>query len=175
MAAAEERRYRAFISYSHKDKAAGDRLFKRLDGYRPPKALRGRETPFGPVPAKLYPIFRDREELASSPSLAGRLKSALNASDHLVVICSPRAAQSPWVNEEIRMFRESGRGDRVHAVLVDGEPAKALPPALTEKEGGEPLAADLRKEGDGWTDGPLKVIAGILGLGFGELKDREVA
>ena len=61
-------RYRAFISYSHKDRAAGDRLFKRLDGYRPPRALRGRETPFGPVPAKLYPVFRDREELASSPA-----------------------------------------------------------------------------------------------------------
>ena len=99
MAGAEARRYRAFISYSHKDKAAGDRLFRRLDGYRPPRALRGRETPFGPVPAKLYPVFRDREELASSPALAGRLEAALDASDHLVVICSPPAAASRWVNE----------------------------------------------------------------------------
>ena len=175
MAGAEARRYRAFISYSHKDKAAGDRLFKRLDGYRPPRALRGRETPFGPVPAKLYPVFRDREELASSPSLAGRLEAALNASDHLVVICSPYAAASRWVNEEIRIFQRSGRGNRIHAVLVNGEPVTAFPPALSEQEGSEPLATDLRKEGDGWTDGPLKVIAGILGLGFGELKDREVA
>ncbi len=175
MAGAEARRYRAFISYSHKDRAAGDRLFKRLDGYRPPKALRGRETPFGPVPAKLYPVFRDREELASSPALAGRLEAALDASDHLVVICSPYAAASRWVNEEIRIFQRSGRGNRIHAVLVDGEPAAAFPPALSEQEGSEPLATDLRKEGDGWTDGPLKVIAGILGLGFGELKDREVA
>jgi MTH538 TIR-like domain (DUF1863) len=174
MAGAEARRYRAFISYSHKDRAAGDRLFKRLDGYRPPRALRGRETPFGPVPAKLHPIFRDREELASSPSLAGRLEAALNASDHLVVICSPYAAASRWVNEEIRIFQRSGRGNRIHAVLVEGEPALAFPPALSEQEGSEPLATDLRKEGDGWTDGPLKVIAGILGLGFGELKDREV-
>ena len=175
MAGAQARRYRAFISYSHKDKAAGDRLFKRLDGYRPPKALRGRETPFGQVPAKLYPVFRDREELASSPALAGRLEAALDASDHLVVICSPHAAASRWVNEEIRIFQRTGRENRIHAVLVDGEPAAALPPALSEEDGGEPLATDLRKEGDGWTDGPLKVIAGILGLGFGELKDREVA
>lgn len=173
--AAAARRYRAFISYSHRDRATGDRLFKRLDGYRPPRSLRGRETPFGPVPAKLYPIFRDREELASSPSLAGCLEAALNASDHLVVICSPYAAASRWVNEEIRMFQRSGRANRTHAVLVDGDPAAALPPALSEYEGSEPLATDLRKEGDGWTNGPLKVIAGILGLSFGELKDREVA
>jgi hypothetical protein len=175
MAGAQARRYRAFISYSHKDRAAGDRLFKRLDGYRPPKALIGRETPVGPVPAKLYPIFRDREELTSSPALAGRLAHALDASDSLVVLCSPPAAASRWVNEEIRMFRTAGRGDRIHAVLVDGEPSDAFPTALTEQQAGLPLATDLRKQGDGWTDGPLKIIASILGLGFGELKDREVA
>lgn len=172
---AQPRRYRAFISYSHKDNVAGNRLFKYLDGYRPPRALIGRDTPFGPVPAKLYPIFRDREELACSPALAGRLQAALNASEHLVVICSPDAAASQWVNEEIRMFQRSGRGNRIHAVLVAGEPAVSFPPALTSAEGDKPLATDLRKEGDGWTDGPLKVAAGILGLSFGELKDRDVA
>ena len=175
MAGAEARRYCAFISYSHRDRAAGDRLFKHLDGYRPPKALVGRETAFGPVPARLYPVFRDREELSASPALAGRLEGALAASDHLVVVCSPSAAASRWVNEEIRMFRSSGRGERIHAALVDGEPAEAFPAALREGEGGLPLATDLRAQGDGWNDGPLKVIAGILGLGFGELKDREIA
>ena len=153
MAGAATRRYRAFISYSHKDRAAGDRLFKRLDGYRPPKALVGRETPYGPVPARLYPVFRDREELASSPALAGRLEGALAASDHLVVICSPAAAASRWVNEEIRIFQKSGHGNRIHAVVVEGEPAAVFPAALSEGEGGQPLATDLRPEGDGWTDG----------------------
>ena len=127
------------------------------------------------MPAKLYPIFRDREELTSSPALAGRLEQALDTSDNLVVICSPQAAASRWVNEEIRIFQRSGRATRIYAVLVDGEPADAFPPALTEQQAGVPLAIDLRKQGDGWTDGPLKVIAGILGLGFGELKDREVS
>ena len=89
MAGAEARRYRAFISYSHKDRAIGDRLFRRLDGYRPPKPLVGRETRLGPVPAKLYPIFRDREELASAPDLTARIRDSLAASDHLVVVCSP--------------------------------------------------------------------------------------
>lgn len=127
------------------------------------------------MPARLYPVFRDREELSASPALAGRLEGALAASDHLLVVCSPAAAASRWVNEEIRMFRSSGRGERIHAALVDGEPAEAFPEALREDEGGMPLATDLRPQGDGWSDGPLKVIAGILGLGFGELKDREIA
>jgi eukaryotic-like serine/threonine-protein kinase len=130
---AELRRYRAFISYSHKDRAAGGRLFKYLDGYRPPKALVGLETRFGPVPEKLYPIFRDREEFAYSPALAGSLEEKLNASDHLVVMCSPHAAASRWVNEEITIFQRSGRGNRIHAVIVDGEPAMAFPPALTRR------------------------------------------
>ena len=87
----------------------------------------------------------------------------------------PLCRRKPLGHEEIRIFQRSGRGNRIHAALVDGEPATAFPPALSEQEGSEPLATDLRKEGDGWTNGPLKVIAGILGLGFGELKDREVA
>ena len=170
----EGRRYRAFISYSHKDRVAGDQLFKRLDGYRPPKALRGHETPFGPVPARLYPVFRDREELTSSPDLPAHIENALDASDHLVVLCSPDAAASRWVNEEVATFRRLGKGDRIHPVLTAGEPAAAFPPVLTQGAE-EPLAADLRPSGDGWTDGPLKVIAGLLGISFGELKDREVA
>lgn len=172
MATADARRYRAFISYSHRDRVAGDKLFKRLDGYRPPKALRGYATRFGPVPAKLYPVFRDREELAASPDLTGRLQAALEASDHLVVVCSPHAAASRWVNHEVEAFRELGRADRIHAVVVDGEPMKAFPPALTQGRAMEPIAADLRKGGDGWNEGTLKVIAG---LDFGQLKDRELA
>ena len=175
MAGVEARHYRAFISYSHKDGAAGTKLFKRLDGYRPPKALRGRQTAFGPVPDKLHPIFRDREELATSPDLSAGIQAALAASDHLVIVCSPHAAASKWVNAEVETFRQLGKADRIHAVLVDGEPAAAFPPALTDAGIEEPVAADLRAQGDGWSDGPLKVISGILGLGFGELKDREVA
>jgi tetratricopeptide (TPR) repeat protein len=175
MPSPQAKRYRAFISYCHRDREAGDRLFKRLDGYRPPKALRGRETAFGPIPAQLYPVFRDREELAASGELSSHIHAALAASDHLVVICSPNAAKSPWVNREIKAFRDLGKATRIHAALTEGEPADAFPVALIEAVSEEPVAADLRKTGDGWTNGPLKLIAGILGIEYGELKDREMA
>ncbi len=168
------RAYRAFLSYSHADQAAGERLFRAIDGYRPPRRLRGKETRRGPVPERLYPVFRDREELATSPDLTQEIRDALESAQDLIVLCSPNAAKSVWVNREIEMFQALGKGDRIHAALLDGEPSESLPPALM-KSGVAPVAADLRAEGDGWTDGPLKVVAGVLGLGFGELKDREAA
>lgn len=168
----EHRHYCAFISYSHKDEAVVDKLFRRLDGYKIPKELLDKETEFGPVPSKLYPIFRDREELDSRGELSTRIQSALATSDHLIIVCTPNAAASKWVNEEINYFAQLGRADRIHAVLAEGEPNSAFPPALTAAIG-EPIAADLRASGDGWSNGPLKLIAGVLGISFGELQDRE--
>lgn len=170
---AQTRRYRAFVSYSHRDKAPGAKLFRKLDGYRTPKALVGAETRFGPAPAKLYPLFRDREELTTAPDLSDRIKAALAGSEHLVVLCSPDAAQSPWVNREITEFAALHGPERIHPVIARGAPPDCFPPALLAVQP-EPIAADLRPEGDGWTDGPLKAIAGILGVGFGALRDREV-
>ncbi|MFM7784431.1 MAG: hypothetical protein ACKPE6_07305, partial [Gammaproteobacteria bacterium] len=51
----EATRYKAFISYSHRDTAAVRWLHRKLEGYRVPKALRGTG-----VPERLTPIFRDR-------------------------------------------------------------------------------------------------------------------
>lgn len=171
---AGSRRYRAFVSYSWADEKAGEKLFRWIDGYRPPKALRGRETPLGPVPDRLYPCFRDREELRTAPDVRAALDEALQASDNLIVLCSPFAARSEWVAHEIETFRRLGRADRIHCVLIEGEPAEALPPVLVSQTDA-PLAADLRHSGDGWTNGALKLVAGLLGLPFGELKDRELA
>ena len=170
----ERRRYKAFISYSHLDNAAGARFFNRLDGYRVPTAFRGRETRFGPVPERLYPLFRDRDELATSHDLSDVVRDALERSDHLIVLCSPNSAASRWVNEEVRLFSELQGLERIHAVIVHGEPPHCFPPALLTLSD-SPFAADLRPEGDGWDDGPLKTVAGVIGVGFGELKDREAA
>ena len=57
-------RYRAFISYSHKDRAWADWLHRALESYTVPKHLVGRHTSAGEVPARIAPVFRDREELA---------------------------------------------------------------------------------------------------------------
>lgn len=184
-------RYRAFISYSHRDGAWGTWLHRGIERYRVPAALVGRKTRAGPVPTRLFPVFRDREELPTAADLGRVIEEALAASDYLVVICSPRSAQSRWVGEEIRQFKALHGEDRVLAVIVDGEPNAAdqgqpddecFPEALryrVDASGAltdvrtEPIAADARDTGDGRDDALLKVLAGLLGVNFNDLKQRE--
>ena len=86
-------RYRAFISYSHRDAAWADWLHKAVERYRVPRALVGKTTAVGVVPARLTPLFRDREELPAATDLSSVITAALESASHLVVLCSPRAAQ----------------------------------------------------------------------------------
>ena len=64
-------KYRAFISYSHADSKWAAWLHKSLETYRVPKHLVGRVTAFGPIPERLAPVFRDREELGIQQRLFG--------------------------------------------------------------------------------------------------------
>ena len=108
-------KYKAFISYSHQDKKWGDWLHKGLETYRiPPDLSRKISRSQGRLlPKRLYPIFRDREELPTSHELGKVINQALKDSSHLVVICSPRSAKSQWVNEEIKQFKSLGKCDRI--------------------------------------------------------------
>ncbi|GAA4861740.1 toll/interleukin-1 receptor domain-containing protein [Luteimonas vadosa] len=175
-------RYRAFISYSHADEAWATWLFKRLETYRVPPRLVGRQTGQGKIGARLGAFFRDRDELTAASDLSATIQDALAESDALIVICSPAAAASRWVNAEVEAFRASGRGERIYAFVVGGEPGciddgGCFPPALTAPgEDGqpvEPLAADARPEGDGRKRAFLKLVAGLLGVGFDQLAQRE--
>src|SRR3989442_7058538 len=127
-------KYRAFLSYSHRDKAWGKWLHGALEGYRIDKDLVGRDTPAGPVPKTLRPIFRDREDFSAGHSLTEQTLAALEASQFLIVLCSPNAAPSRYVDEEVRRFKLLGRAERVLPVIVDGEPGdrerECFPPAL---------------------------------------------
>jgi tetratricopeptide (TPR) repeat protein len=177
-------RYRAFISYSHADEKTARWLMRKLEAYRVPSNLVGTPGLDGPIPARLGQVFRDRDELPSAGDLSSTIAAALSDSDALVVICSPNAAQSRWVNAEVQAFRASGRGARIFSFIIGGDPASrkpgiaSFPPAMLEPEtpGGperEPLAADARKEGDGRDRALLKVVAGLLGVGFNDLVQRE--
>ncbi|NYT74097.1 hypothetical protein HZU72_16920 [Halomonas sp. QX-2] len=59
----DQYRYWAFISYSSKDARIGEKLHRQLETYRVPRDLVGRPGRDEPVPRRLFPIFRDREEL----------------------------------------------------------------------------------------------------------------
>lgn len=181
-------RYRAILSYSHADKAWADWLHRRLETYRLPSALVGREGPFGPIPARLAPIFRDREELAAATDLSTEINAALAQSMFLVVVCSPAAAGSRWVNEEIAVFKRLHGEERVRAIVVDGEPlsgdpaTECFPASLRLRfdargertsEPAEPIAADARRQGDGRKLAFLKLVAGLSGVRLDELVRRE--
>ncbi|HXF79462.1 MAG TPA: TIR domain-containing protein [Usitatibacter sp.] len=182
-------KYWAFISYSHQDSAWSDWLFKALETYRVPRRLIARETRSGTVPPRLFPVFRDRDELPGSSELSTNLVTALRASRYLVVICSPYAARSRWVNEEIRNFKAMGGEARILALIVSGEPnatdkpesgmPECFPPALRfrgeegDGERTEPIAADVRPGKDGKALALLKLVSGIIGVSFDELRQRE--
>ena len=187
-----ERRYWAFLSYSHADTRWAEWLHRALESFTLPGKLVGRDTLHGPAPRRLRPIFRDRDELEASANLGARLTLALQQSRSLIVMCSPASARSQWVNEEVTRFRAM-HGDRgILAVIVDGEPfasvtgknpeRECFPPALrqavtegatTLAEHVQPIAADLRAEGDGKRLGVLKLVAGVLGVGLDDLIDRD--
>lgn len=175
----ESRRYRAFISYSHSDEHWARWLQRALEKYRLPKTFRQSHPE---LPARLYPIFRDRDELASAHDLSESIRQAMDDSDALIVICSPAARASYWVNQEILRFRASDRGHRVFCFMVSGSPDPkaadcAFPDALLVDGSGqvlhEPLAADATAKGDGKRNAMLKIAAGLLGVGVDDLKRRD--
>lgn len=173
----EGARYWAFISYSHKDAAFGRRLHARLESYVLPQRLVGRTTAQGPVPRRLVPIFRDREELPAAHDLSAEVRAALKASRSLIVVCSPAAAGSRWVGREVEVFRALHPDRPILAAVRDGEPADCFPPSLriagADGELVEPLAADFRRGRDGEQLGLLKLVAGIVGIGLDELVQRD--
>ena len=174
-------RYAAFISYSHRDRKWAEWLHRKIEGYRPPRGL-GPEGSLAP----LSPVFIDRAELPSSADLAASVRAALEDSAALIVICSTAAAQSRWVNEEVRAFKALGRSARIFCFVIDGAlgSGEAFPPALryevedgviTERPAAEPLAADVRPGGDDRAAAALKIIAGLLGVPLDSLRQRELA
>ena len=88
-------KYWAFISYSHGDSGWADWLHQAIETYRVPSRLQRPAGASEPVPRRLYPVFRDRDELPSAPDLSARIRTALSQSRCLIAICSPRAA-SRW-------------------------------------------------------------------------------
>ena len=183
-------RYAAFISYRHvdRDRRWAEWLLETLERYRVPRRLRAQG-----FPDRIGHVFRDEDELPSSADLNDQIKQALARSDYLIVICSPDTPASAWVCREIELFCEMGRGDRILALLVDGEPDQSFPEPLRrrprpivgadgvmrmEVEIVEPLAADVRpraKRSERQTKhlALLRILACLLGCTFDDLRQRD--
>lgn len=182
------RRYRVFISYSHTDAKWARWLMRRIEGYRVPRRFQGRTAPIGPVERRIGPVFRDRDELPTSHDLGEAIRTVLRESATLVVICSPAAARSQWVADEIRYFKWVHGEQRVFAFIVAGEPkfvgapGDCFPePLRVEYDSAghacgpaEIVAADARRTGDGRNAALIRLLAGLLGVGFDDLRQREM-
>jgi tetratricopeptide (TPR) repeat protein len=114
-------------------------------------------------------------------------------SEFLIVLCSPRAAASQWVNREVAWFKTHREAQKILTLIVEGEPgASAMPGRETEEcfpktllykvdanlqatdeFEDAPLAADARDTGDGRRGAKLKIAAAMLGVGLDTLVNRD--
>ena len=171
----EIRSYAAFISYRHLpiDRKWAQWLLESLERFRTPRSLVRKG-----FPRRIAPIYRDEDEVPASANLSRHIEEALEASRALIVVCTPATPASRWIEREVRAFRESGRSERIHVLLADGEPEIAFPRPLLEDENYEPVAADVRPR-PGTSSrklrsmARLRLAAALLGCAFDELRRRE--
>lgn len=178
-------KFAAFISYSHADAATAAWLHRAIEGYRVPGALVGTDGVHGAVPARIGRVFRDEEELGAAADLSPAIGAALAEAAALIVVASPRAAQSQWVTKEIAGFKQRHPDRPVLALIVEGVPGdparECFPEPLRFRVDGtgaldrsvlqEPLAPDLQKMDRDVAR--MKLISGLIGVPFDALVSRE--
>ena len=177
-----KRGFTAFISYRHQspDMDVAQRLHTAIETYRIPAGIRkktGRK--------KMGLVFRDQEELPLSSDLGKDIENALDNSEWLIAVCSPRYLESRWCMRELEYFIEKKGKSRVLTILTEGEPQDSFPEVLQFQEDGEgipqpvePLAADVRAETTADSLKKLKkeklrLLAPILGVSYDDLRMRE--
>jgi WD40 repeat protein len=176
--AAPTRRYEAFISYSHAgDSGFAAELQRALNRIARPSYKWWQWWP--------PRVFRDQTNLAAAADLSGEINDALGASDAFVLIASPRAAASHWVDQEAATWCTHKPSDRLFIALTDGAlvwddarscfdgaATDALPPVLKQAFEHEPLWVDfttvknsdrLRRD-PRFVDGAATLAAAIRGV-----------
>ena len=154
-------KYTAFISYRHlsPDADIAKKLHSMIENFGIPGAIK-KKTGM----KKMGRVFRDQDELPLSADLGDDIRRALEESDWLICVCSPRYPESRWCMEEVRYFLSMGKRDHILTILTAGEPEESFPEELmfqtvdgktVEKE---PLAADVRADD---TAGMLKELKAL--------------
>ena len=139
--------YKAFFSYSH---AADDKLASALQS-----ALHQFARPWYKLRA--VRIFRDKTSLSANSALWPSIETALKASEYLLLLASPDAARSRWVEREVVWWLENRSTETMLVLLTEGEliwdsssrdfdwsRTTVLPGSLKGKIKEEPLHVDLR-------------------------------
>ncbi|QIS19909.1 TIR domain-containing protein [Nocardia terpenica] len=142
--AAKASGYDVFLSYSHE--ADGDLapavqrgLARLAKPWNQPRALR---------------VFRDDTDLSAAHALTDEIENALERSRYFLLLASPQAAASAWVDKEIRYWKQNKTPETFLIALTGGTVAwqgadfdwsvtTALPRSLSGCFAREPLWADL--------------------------------
>ena len=168
----QSKEYYAFISYKREDEKWAKWLQDKLEHYRFPTNLNGRTD----LPKHIRPTFRDVTDLKPG-LLAKEINYALQNSEWLIVVCSPRSAKSPWVCKEAQTFIDLGRADHIIPFVIEGNPfsndnvTECYPEALLNLTGSkELLAANINEMGR--DAAAIKVVACMFGLRFDTLWQR---
>lgn len=137
-------KYAAFISYS---RAVDGKLAPALQG-----ALHRFAKPWYRLRA--LRVFRDDASLAANPNLWKSIAQALDDSEFFILLASPEAAESKWVEEELSYWITNHPLTKVLIALTGGKGWDAkefswvttalLPPSLRGKLEDEPRYVDLR-------------------------------
>lgn len=166
-------KYFAFISYKREDEKWAKQLQNKLMHYKLPTHIRKQRPE---LPSVVHPVFRDSTDL-SGGVLADVINEALDNSRYLIVICSPRAAQSPWVCKEADHFIKSGREREIIPFIIDGEPnskdiaTECFPEAL-RKLSGERELLGININENGRDAAVIKVVARMFNIQFDSLWQR---
>lgn len=181
--------YYAFVSYRSSDEKWAKWLQEKIEGYRLPTTIQHEHSDL--PKSRLRPCFRYHTDIQPN-ELKTELRNKLEQSKYLLVICSPRSAQSPWVGAEIDTFVEMGRRDRIIPVIVDGKPYSGDPatecynPSLLKhfphsddvNEDREILGVNIHEEGSGSAymkreRAVMQVVSRMLNVSFDRIWQRQ--
>lgn len=172
-------KYFAFISYNQKDVAWGKRLQRKLENYKMAATLCSEK---GWKRTPIRPVFFAPTDIQPN-ELTEELKVRLEASRHLIVICSPHSAQSEWVGREIAYFHSLGREKNIHFFIIDGVPNSNDPqtecfnPVIKELGMSERLGANINERNYSWNymnrqRAYVQLITKLLGIEFDTIWQR---
>lgn len=169
----ETTKYYAFISYKREDERWAKWLQRRLEYYHLPLNVR-KENPS--LPKTVRPVFKDTTDL-SGGVLEKAINEALESSQYLIVVCSPRAAQSRWVCKEVQRFIDLGKAERIIPFIVGGTPnssdpqTECFPESLRALNGSRELLGININE-NGREAAVVKVVARMFNIQFDTLWQR---
>lgn len=185
----EEYKYYAFVSYRSSDEKYAKWLQDKIEAYRLPTTVQKMNAAL--PKKKLRPCFRYHTDIQPN-ELKTELRNKLEQSKYLLVICTPRSAQSPWVGNEIDTFVELGRRDRIIPVIVEGHPYSGDPatecynPALIKHfphsdniaEDREILGVNIHEEGHGSAymkreRAVIQIVSRMLDVNYDQLWNRQ--